>query len=87
MDKLTLQQLRPEFREGFDRLTDLVLAKASPKQYRGQYLSGSAIASFAQAYVDVINKGGVPAVSSTWQVRQGASLSVSVCQLNPKLSA
>ena len=65
MDKLALQQLRPEFRAGFDRLTDLVLAKAQPKQFRGQFLSGSAIASFAQAYVDVINKGQIPAVSST----------------------
>ena len=71
MDKLTMQQLRPEFRAGFDRLADLILAKAQPKQYRGQHLSGSAIASFAQAYVDVINEGGIPAVSSTWQVRDG----------------
>ena len=34
--------------QGFERLTDLVLSKAQPKQYRGQFLSGSAIATFAQ---------------------------------------
>lgn len=47
---------------------DLIMSRAQPKQYRGQYVTGSALAAFAQAYVDVINKGQVPAISSTWQV-------------------
>jgi len=67
MDTLPQDKLRPEFRQGLDRLSDLILSRALPKQYRGQYLTGSAIAAFAQAYVDVINKGGVPQISSTWQ--------------------
>ncbi|KAG1678206.1 hypothetical protein FOA52_016143 [Chlamydomonas sp. UWO 241] len=66
MDKLPPGQLRPEFRAGFDRLTDLVLSKALPKQFHGGFLSGSALASFAQSYVDFINKGDVPSISSTW---------------------
>ena len=54
--------------QGFERLTDLVLAKAQPKQYRGQFLSGSAIATFAQ----VGGRGG-----------RGGSTGDSSCQAAP----
>ncbi len=55
--------------QGLDRQTDNILARAQPKTCHGQYLSGSALAAFAQAYCSVINKGQVPTISSTWQVR------------------
>ena len=55
--------------QGLDRLTDNILARAQPKMFHGQYVSGSGLAAFAQAYCTVINKGQVPTISSTWQVR------------------
>ncbi|KAG1666992.1 hypothetical protein FOA52_014304 [Chlamydomonas sp. UWO 241] len=67
MDKLRPNQLRPEFRRAFDELSNLVLSKTGPKQFRGTPISGRALAAVATAYCDVINRGQVPQISSTWQ--------------------
>ncbi|KAG2489141.1 hypothetical protein HYH03_012367 [Edaphochlamys debaryana] len=67
MDALPASELRPEFRKGLDSLVELLLLRARPKALRGAPLTGPALAALAEAYVRVINEGGVPAIASTWQ--------------------
>jgi len=67
MDQIPLSRLRPDFQQGLEKLISNVLSNATPKQFRGSYINGGALASFAQAFVRVINEGGVPSLSSTWQ--------------------
>eukprot|EP00798_Chlamydomonas_sp_ICE-L_P005052 gene5052-34843_t len=67
MDTMPFDSLRPEFRQGLNRLTDSIVARAQPKTFRGTYVTGSALAAFALAYCQVINTGKVPMISSTWQ--------------------
>ncbi|PNW80255.1 hypothetical protein CHLRE_08g384200v5 [Chlamydomonas reinhardtii] len=66
MDALPPSELRPEFRKGLDSLVELLLSRARPKSLRGSLLTGPALAGLAEAYVKVINGGGVPALASTW---------------------
>ncbi|BDA47092.1 Guanylate-binding protein 1 [Coccomyxa sp. Obi] len=60
-------QLRPEFREGLARLTQLIFARAQPKRLGPQIISGPMLAGLASAYVEAINKGAVPTISTAWQ--------------------
>ncbi|KAG2424409.1 hypothetical protein HXX76_014618 [Chlamydomonas incerta] len=66
MDSLPPSELRPEFKKGLDSLVELLLSRARPKSLRGSLLTGPALAGLAEAYVKVINGGGVPALASTW---------------------
>ncbi|KAK9918012.1 hypothetical protein WJX75_000546 [Coccomyxa subellipsoidea] len=60
-------QLRPEFREGLERLTRLIFARAQPKRLGSQIISGPMLAGLASAYVEAINTGAVPTISTAWQ--------------------
>lgn len=59
--------MRVECMQGMDQLVNLIASRALPKQYNGSFMSGPAIAGLAQAYVDVLNKGAIPSIASTWQ--------------------
>lgn len=60
--------------QGLERLTRLIFARAQPKRLGTQIISGSMLASLAEAYVDAINKGAVPTIATAWQVCSRAVL-------------
>ena len=55
-------------RQGLEKLTSLIFAKALPKQLGRQVLTGSVLAALTSAYVDAINGGAVPTITTAWQV-------------------
>lgn len=67
MDTLSGNELRPEFKQGMELLVEMLLRRAHPKQYGSSFLTGPGLGGLVQAYVDVINRGDVPAISTTWQ--------------------
>ena len=67
-DLLKMDDLRPEFRSGLDELKDALFAPehVRPKEVRGAALRGPAYVALARQFVDAVNGGGVPVVSSAW---------------------
>lgn len=53
--------------EGVNNLRDLILRNAGPKTYEGEVITGPAIASMIESYVDAFNSDGVPNIKSAWQ--------------------
>lgn len=60
-------QLRPEFRDGLSKLTQMCFAKAQPKQVGNNFITGPMLAGLVVAYVDAINSGAVPNIATAWQ--------------------
>lgn len=54
--------------QGLERLTRLIFARAQPKRLGSQIISGPMLAGLASAYVEAINTGAVPTISTAWQV-------------------
>lgn len=54
--------------QGLERLTKLIFARAQPKRLGPQIISGPMLAGLASAYVEAINNGAVPTISTAWQV-------------------
>ncbi|KAL4859356.1 Guanylate-binding protein 5 [Chlorella vulgaris] len=67
LDSMPTASMRPEFRDGLQRLTHLIFSKAQPKRLGSQILNGPMLAGLAQAYVDAINNGAVPTIATAWQ--------------------
>ena len=55
--------------QGLAQLTALIFARAQPKRLGAQTISGAMLAGLASAYVDAINRGAVPTISTAWQAR------------------
>ncbi|DBA01621.1 TPA: hypothetical protein N0F65_011377 [Lagenidium giganteum] len=67
VDRLPIEQLRPEFQKQLAEVKDIVFgASLKPKTLQGKPLNGSMFAGLLQAYVDAINSGGVPVITSAW---------------------
>jgi hypothetical protein len=60
--------LRPEFQAGLDELTRFVFERTRPKQVAGTVMTGPVLAGITQSFLDAINNGAVPTISSSWQV-------------------
>eukprot|EP00878_Enallax_costatus_P025838 GHUV01027675.1.p1 GENE.GHUV01027675.1~~GHUV01027675.1.p1 ORF type:complete len:197 (+),score=54.87 GHUV01027675.1:1585-2175(+) len=69
LDELDPQQLRPEFQEGVQKLTRLLLSRGQPKRIGIVPVTGVMLAGLAEAYVLAINQGAVPTIATAWQVR------------------
>ena len=54
--------------QGLAQLTAMIFARAQPKRLGAQTISGAMLAGLASAYVDAINRGAVPTISTAWQV-------------------
>lgn len=63
-----LESLRPEFRAGLDALTKFVFERTRPKQVGATVMTGPILAGITQSFLDAINNGAVPTISSSWQV-------------------
>lgn len=67
---MQLDKLRPEFRSGLDALTRFVFERTRPKQVGATVMTGPILVGITESYLDALNKGAVPAISSSWQVTQ-----------------
>ncbi|KAJ7968616.1 Guanylate-binding protein like [Quillaja saponaria] len=67
LDEISLDKLRPEFRAGLDALTKFVFERARPKQVGATMMTGPVLIGITEAYLDAINNGAVPTISSSWQ--------------------
>ncbi|KAI9087713.1 hypothetical protein K1719_030345 [Acacia pycnantha] len=67
LDQISLNKLRPEFRSGLEALTRFVFEKTRPKQFGATMMTGPVLVGVTQSYLDALNQGAVPAISSSWQ--------------------
>ncbi|KAA3478945.1 Guanylate-binding 7 [Gossypium australe] len=67
LDQISLDKLRPEFRAGLDALTKFVFERTRPKQVGATILTGPVLIGITESYLDALNKGAVPTISSSWQ--------------------
>lgn len=66
---MQLDKLRPEFRSGLDAVTKFVFERTRPKQVGATVMTGPVLAGITQSFLDALNNGAVPTISSSWQVR------------------
>ncbi|KAK9267262.1 hypothetical protein L1049_009684 [Liquidambar formosana] len=67
LDQISLDKLRPEFRSGLDALTKFVFERTRPKQVGSTVMTGPVLIGVTESYLDALNKGAVPTISSSWQ--------------------
>jgi len=68
IDKVPFDDLRPEFREGVEALRHSVYeAHLKPKEIHGRAVTGASFAALVRQYVDALESGGVPTVSTAWE--------------------
>ncbi|KAK8958629.1 hypothetical protein KSP40_PGU011139 [Platanthera guangdongensis] len=67
LHQIPLNRLRPEFQSGLDALTKFVLERTRPKQVGATVMTGPILAGITQSFLEAINKGAVPTISSSWQ--------------------
>lgn len=67
LDSLPLSELRPAFAAGLRQLSARIFHHAAPKKMGGSVLTGVMLAGLTRAYVDAINDGAVPTISTAWQ--------------------
>ncbi|KAH7568864.1 hypothetical protein ACOSP7_011940 [Xanthoceras sorbifolium] len=67
LDQISLDKLRPEFRSGLDALTKFVFERTRPKQVGATVMTGPVLIGITESYLDALNNGAVPTISSSWQ--------------------
>ncbi|XP_058730803.1 uncharacterized protein LOC131602651 [Vicia villosa] len=67
LDQISLDKLRPEFRKGLDELLKFVFERTRPKQVGATMMTGPVLIGITQSYLDALNHGAVPTISSSWQ--------------------
>lgn len=82
--ELQLERMRPEFRAGLDALTKFVFERTKPKQLGSTVMTGPILAGLTQSFLDAINSGAVPTISSSWQVKTTNQTKVLHCVLRYK---
>lgn len=65
---MQLDKLRPEFKTGLDALTKFVFERTRPKQLGATVMTGPILVGITDAYLNALNNGAVPTISSSWQV-------------------
>ncbi|KAK6124385.1 hypothetical protein DH2020_041878 [Rehmannia glutinosa] len=67
LDQIPLDKLRPEFRSGLDSFTRFVFERTRPKQMGATVMTGPILARITQSFLDALNNGAVPTITSSWQ--------------------
>lgn len=44
-----------------------VFKKVKPKELKGQTISGKQLVELAEAYIEALNKGGIPVIETAWE--------------------
>lgn len=66
LEKMPLDELRPEFVEQVMTLRRKVINRIRPKIMHGKKLNGEMLFNLAASYVEAINKGIVPNIENAW---------------------
>ncbi|EPS69202.1 hypothetical protein M569_05564, partial [Genlisea aurea] len=67
LDNISIDKMRPEFKSGLDALTTFVFERARPKQMGATVMTGPILARITQSFLDALNNGAVPIITSSWQ--------------------
>ncbi|XP_076892060.1 uncharacterized protein LOC143543677 [Bidens hawaiensis] len=67
LDQIPLDNMRPEFKSGLDALTRFVFERTRPKQVGSAVMTGPIFARITQSFLDALNNGAVPTITSSWQ--------------------
>ncbi|KAL0542789.1 hypothetical protein IC582_017866 [Cucumis melo] len=67
LDQISLDKLRPEFRSGLDAFTKFVFERTRPKQVGATVMTGPILVGITESYLDALNHGAVPTITSSWQ--------------------
>ena len=66
LEKLEMDQLRPEFFEQVIQLRRKILNRMKPKKINGKNLSGMMLAGLTRTYTNTINQGAIPNIEDAW---------------------
>jgi hypothetical protein len=61
-----MDTLRPEFVDGLQQIRSRLYTALGPKTLYGKALNGTMLATLAETYVEALNSGGVPVISTAW---------------------
>jgi hypothetical protein len=67
INEIPNSQLRNEFVNQTKSFRSKFLKKIRPKTMNGKCLNGEMLIGLCKAYVDAINKGGVPVIETAWK--------------------
>ena len=67
LDKLEWKEFREEFRQKATVLKYKVFNETPVKQMNGKHINGVFLASLIEQYVEALNKGVAPNISSAWE--------------------
>ncbi|KAJ6370524.1 hypothetical protein OIU76_028748 [Salix suchowensis] len=67
LDRVLLDKFRPEFLSGINMLAKFVSERTKPKQVGGTVMTGPILAGITKSFLDALNSGAVPTISSSWQ--------------------
>ena len=67
IDTLPISSLRPEFQQQLTSVKKRVFTDLVPKRLEGADLNGSMYANLITQYVDAINSGGIPTITTAWE--------------------
>lgn len=67
LDRVLLDKFRPEFLSGLNLLAKVVFERTKPKQVGGTVMTGPILAGITKSFLDALNRGAVPTISSSWQ--------------------
>ncbi|XP_071735830.1 uncharacterized protein [Rutidosis leptorrhynchoides] len=67
LDQISLDKMRPEFKSGLEALTRFVFERTRPKQVGATVMTGPIFARITQSFIDALNNGAVPTITSSWQ--------------------
>ncbi|GMF18316.1 unnamed protein product [Phytophthora fragariaefolia] len=66
LPQVPYDELRDEFRSSFETLRKRLFGKAKPKTMFGKPLNGAMFVNLAGSYVEALNSGKAPVISSAW---------------------
>ncbi|CAI5703773.1 unnamed protein product [Peronospora effusa] len=66
LPQVPYEELRHEFRTSFESLCKRLFGKAKPKTMFGKALNGAMFVNLAGSYVEALNSGKAPVISSAW---------------------
>ncbi|KEH30967.1 guanylate-binding family protein [Medicago truncatula] len=67
LDQISSDKLRPEFRRDIQALIKFVFERTRPKQVGATMMTGPVLIGITESYLDALNHGAVPTISSSWQ--------------------
>jgi len=74
-------KLRPEFRRDIQALIKFVFERTRPKQVGATMMTGPVLIGITESYLDALNHGAVPTISSSWQVSFKSTFNFYFCEI------